>query len=191
MIDTFSCHSLKVLDSSYEEFKRKYILKLDFLEQNEEAFIGNKFHALISYLLKNHNFKKFENALNEKEAEIWESVKNSEIINFAIFSGEKYIEQPFLIKEDLNGKNFYLTGRFDCVVKNNDKYTILDWKTKNLPKNPESDLQTIVYFIAASKLFKTTNIEMIYYSLIDKNSICIQYIDNLDKIKEIVSKIIR
>lgn len=191
MIDTFSCHSLKILDSSYEEFKRKYILKLDFLEQNEDAAVGNKFHALISYLLKNQNFKKLESALNEKEADIWNNFKNSEIINFAIFSNEKYIEQSFLIKENLNNKNFYLTGRFDCVVKNNDKYTILDWKTKNLPKNPEFDLQTIVYFEAASKLFKTTNIEMVYYSLVDKNSACIQYINNLNKIKEIVSKVIQ
>ena len=191
MINTFSCNSLKVLDNSYEEFKRKYILKLDFLEKNEEAIIGNKFHFLISCLLKGQNFEKMEKSLNEEEFKIWNDVKNSEIINFATLCFEKYIEQPFLIKENLNGNNFYLTGRFDAVVKNNDKYTILDWKTKNLPKNPEFDLQTIVYFEAASKLFKTENLEMFYYSLVDKTSVCIQYKNNLDKIKQIVSKIIQ
>ena len=62
---------------------------------------------------------------------------------------------------------------------------------KNLPKNPEDDLQTIVYFEAAKKLFKTENIEMIYYSLTDEVQIKVSYSDNLDRIKNIVSKIIR
>ena len=191
MINTFSAHSLKVLDNSLEEFKNKYILNLDFIEQNEEIILGNKFHRLIYYLLKGYDIEKFENALFEDEIFIWEKIKKSDIINFALQGEEKFIEQPFFIKEDLNGKPFYLTGRFDCVIKNNDKYTILDWKTKNLPKNPEFDLQTLVYFIAASKLFKTENIEMIYYSLVDEKSIVVSYSNNIDKIKKIVSKIIQ
>lgn len=191
MINTFSANSLKILDKSVDEFKEKYILNLYFIEKNEEAVLGNKFHALICCLLKGQNFKKTETALSNSEKEIWDKIKNSDIINFAILSEEKFIEQPFFIKENLNNKPFYLTGRFDAVIKNGEKYTILDWKTKNLPKNPEFDLQTIVYFEAASKLFKTENLEMIYYSLVDEVEIKIPYSNNLRKIKEVVSKVIQ
>ena len=191
MINTFSANSLNVLDKSCEEFNKKYVLGLDFLEKNAEAELGNKFHALICYLLKNQNYEIFEYALSSDEISIWEKIKNSEIISFAKNSDEKYVEQPFYIKENLNKKVFYLTGRFDAVVKNGGKYTILDWKTKNLPKNPEYDLQTIVYFEAAKKLFKTENIEMVYYSLIDKKEAKIFYSDNSERIKNIISKIIQ
>ena len=57
-------------------------------------------------------------------------------------------EYPFLIKEELNNENYYLTGRFDAIYKKDSEYIIYDWKTLNLPKNPKDDLQSIVYIYA-------------------------------------------
>ena len=74
-------------------------------------------------------------------------------------------EYPFLIKEELNSKSYYLTGRFDAIYQENDKIIIYDWKTLNLPKNPTEDLQSVVYLYCASKIFNTKNISMKYLSI--------------------------
>jgi len=192
MIDTFSANSLKILDKSASLFQMEYVEGIKFIEQNKDAQSGNRLHAIISYCLKGYDTSKFESVLDKNEALIFSKLKKSEILNFAIHSNEKFIEQPFFIKEDLNNKPFYLTGRFDAVIKNGDKYTILDWKTNNIPKNPDSDIQTVVYFEAAKKLFKTENLDMIYYSLEKEECAKIQYSGGyLDRIKGIISKIIQ
>lgn len=189
MRDTFSANSLKILDFDVNEFKR-YDEGLELIKVSEETNEGNRFHGLICYFLKGFETEKFENSLNSFEKEVWERVKSGEVFEFIKNSRKKFVEQPFFIKEDLEGKPFYLTGRFDLVVENDGKYTIFDWKTKNLPKNPEDDIQTRVYLEAAKKLFNTENIEMIYYSLIDGISVKIDFKEgNLNRIKKIVSKI--
>lgn len=188
-MDTFSANSLKILQISKTEFERKFIDKIELIEENKDAILGNKFHSLICYYLKNYNIQKFENSLLENEKEIFEKIKTSKIMTMAKNADEKFIEQPFFTKETINNKPFYLTGRFDAVLKINDKYIILDWKTKNLPKDVNEDIQTIVYLHCASKLFKTNNVEMIYYSLTNGEEKTAQFNDNIEKIKEIVSKI--
>ena len=110
---------------------------------------------------------------------------------------KKYIEQPFLIKctTDIMPV-FYLTGRFDAVLIKEDKVQIYDWKTLNLPKNPENDIQTIVYLYCASKLYKsyeTQNISITYISLTKNESIEIKYNNTygyFEKITSLVSKIL-
>ena len=59
---------------------------------------------------------------------------------------------------------YYLTGRFDAIYKD-ENYIIYDWKTLNIPKNAEEDLQTIVYLYCASKIFNTQNIKIRYVSV--------------------------
>jgi ATP-dependent exoDNAse (exonuclease V) beta subunit len=157
-IDTFSAHTLKLLESSPEQFKKRYIDGLHFLENPSlDAKVGKKFHALISYYLKGFEVSKPENALSESELAIWERLKADPILknDFVL------IEHSFLIKEAA----FFLTGRFDAVYKGKDGYTVLDWKTKHLPKNPENDLQSVVYLYCASKIFGTENISIVYYSI--------------------------
>lgn len=189
-IDTFSANSLEILNNSKEEFYNKYILNLELIVQNNDIKLGNKFHNLICYYLKNHEIKKFENALNDKEKILWENIKNSKIAILAKSAGEKFIEQPFFIKEYIENKPFYLTGRFDAIVKIDDKYIILDWKINNIPKNYEDTMQTLVYLHCASRLYKTNNVEMIYYSLMKNEFKKIQNKgDAFKKIKEVIKKI--
>ena len=80
-----------------------------------------------------------------------------------------------LIKEDLNGWNYYLTGRYDAIYKEDSQYIIYDWKTLNLPKNPSEDLQSIVYLYCASKIFKTEKIKMRYLSIEKLNFIDVEF----------------
>ena len=72
---------------------------------------------------------------------------------------------PFLIKDELKAKPYYLTGRYDAVYNDNSSYVIYDWKTLNIPKEVENDLQTIVYLYTASKIFNTDKIKMRYISI--------------------------
>lgn len=192
MKDTFSANSIKILDKSYDEFKLRYVDKLNLLEFSKDTFKGNKLHSIICYYLKGYDISKFKNALSDDELLIFNNLKNSKIVDFIKSSDEKFIEKSFYIKEEFNTKPFYLTGRFDIVVKNSNKYTIIDWKTGSIPKEPYNDIQTIVYFEAAEKLFNTKSIEMIYYSLEKESSTVVHYEGFYsDKIKKIISKAIR
>lgn len=161
-IDTFSSNSLKILDKSLEEFKNKYIYNLSFFKKEERALLGEKFHSLICAYLKNIPISKMIFDLDDKEKIIWNNLQNflkDKKENF------KYTEYPFLIKEELGEKFYYLTGRIDAIYKENDFYTIYDWKTLNLPKNPQDDLQSVVYLYCASKIFDSENIKIKYLSI--------------------------
>ncbi len=161
-IDTFSSNSLKILDKSLEEFKNKYIYNLSFFKKEDRALLGEKFHSLICAYLKNIPISKMIFDLDNNEKIIWNNLQNflkDKKENF------KYTEYPFLIKEELGEKFYYLTGRIDAIYKENDFYTIYDWKTLNLPKNPQDDLQSVVYLYCASKIFDSENIKIKYLSI--------------------------
>ena len=98
-------------------------------------------------------------------------------------------EYSFLIKEELRDNFYYLTGRFDAIYKENDEYIIYDWKTLNLPKNPEEDLQSIVYLYCSNKIFKTKKIKMRYLSIEKLDFIDVAF-GNIGKYKERIDKII-
>ena len=161
-IDTFSSNSLKILDRSLEEFKNKYIYKLSLYKKETRAILGEKFHSLICAYLNDIPIEKMLFNLNNEEKTIWKKLQNylkDKKQNF------RYTEYPFLIKEKLNDKFYYLTGRMDAIYEENNTYTIYDWKTLNLPKNPKDDLQSVVYLYCASKIFNTENIKLKYLSI--------------------------
>ncbi|GBF23419.1 hypothetical protein tpqmel_0823 [Candidatus Gastranaerophilus sp. (ex Termes propinquus)] len=95
-IDTFSVHSLKLLEKDPEEFKRRYVDCTHFTQNPVAARAGKKFHLLISYHLKGLDTAKFENALSEPERALWCGLKNDPIFK----NDFKLVEHTFLIKED-------------------------------------------------------------------------------------------
>ena len=189
-MNTFSVNSLKLLDKSTEEFINKYILHLDFLSYNQNAKSGERLHAMISYYLKGFDITKLTNSLNKDEKEILEKSLSLDIFK----EKEKFIksEESFLIKCCKDDLIFYLSGRFDAIFKDEEKYTIYDWKLKNIPQNPKDDLQSIVYLYCASKIFNTKNIAIKYISLETQQIAEIDFIDEkayLDKIFNIIEKL--
>lgn len=157
-IDTFSANSLKVLDRSLDEFLDKYVYNLNLFKKDFRSELGQKFHSLICTYINEIDTKRIELELNEKELKIWNNLKS-------VLSDKKKnfikTEYSFLIKEDF----YFLTGRFDAIYKENDEYIIYDWKTLNIPFNPEEELQTIVYLYALSKIYNTNKIKMRYLSI--------------------------
>ena len=185
-IDTFSANSLKVLDRSLEEFKQKYLFNLSLLKKDNRAILGQKFHSLICYFINGFDVSKMVLELNEKEIKIWQNLEN-------ILKDKKqnfiHTEFPFLIKEKLNDKNYYLTGRYDAIYKENENYIIYDWKTLNLPTYPDEDLQSVVYLYCASKIFKTDKIKMRYLSIEKLESIDVKFL-NIEIYKKRIDEIV-
>lgn len=185
-IDTFSAHSLKILDKNIDEFKNKFIYNLSLFKKDPRAILGQKFHALICYYINNFDVSKLACELNEQEQFIWNNLKN-------ILKDKKsnfiYSEYPFLIKDELNGWNYYLTGRYDAIYKENSEYIIYDWKTLNIPKSPKDDLQSVVYLYCANKIFKTEKIKMRYLSIEKLDFVDIEF-ENSEKYKNRIDSII-
>ncbi len=160
MIESYSASSLRLLQKDKEEFKKKYKMSLSFKHTNEFEKTGNVFHKLIFYYLKGFDVSKMVQKLSDDNKEVWENFIQSGILK------EKYesVEQTFWIKEK-SDKDFFINGRYDAILKEDNSYIIYDWKSENIPQNPEDDIQTVVYLYSASKLFKTENIKIRYVAL--------------------------
>ena len=50
-IDTFSAHSLKILDKNLQEFEDKFIYGLSLFKKDNRAILGQNFHNLICAFL--------------------------------------------------------------------------------------------------------------------------------------------
>ncbi len=184
--DTFSANSLKILEKNAEEFKLKYIENLYFTPDNTQTKAGQNLHNFLCFYLKNFDTSKIEAAFAECDRDFIDKIKGFDVIKTLKSSETKHIEQPFLIKcTPENTGRFYLTGRFDAVLTNGGEIKIYDWKTASLPKNPENDLQTVVYLYAASKLYGTENISIEYVSLTKNGSVKINYTPEFDYFKRI------
>ncbi|MBQ8636220.1 PD-(D/E)XK nuclease family protein, partial [bacterium] len=124
--------------------------------------------------------------LSEKEIAIW---KNLETILKEKKDNFINTEYSFLIKDELNSWNYYLTGRYDAIYKENDEYIIYDWKTLNLPKEAQNDLQSIVYLYCANKIFNSEKIKMRYLSIEKLDFIDVSF-DSVQKYKNRIDSII-
>ncbi len=220
-MDTYSANSLKLLNKDPEAFRLKYKEGLFLNPDNSSAKAGQNLHSFLCFYLKGFDISKIENSFSKKDREFLDNIKEFDVVKALKNAAKKDIEQPFLIKcvpnlSDLkknDGKNtFYLTGRFDAVLCYNKRVCgylnggavcgaaddtmdfgveIYDWKTVNLPKNPKEDVQTLVYLYAASRLYGTENVSIIYVSLSKNESTTICFdraCDYLEKIFEIVQK---
>ena len=184
-MNTFSVNSLKLLEKNEQEFINKYILHLDFLNKNEPAKMGERLHGFICYYLRGFNMDKIYNSLEQKEKEILQNVLKLDIFS----QKEKFIktEEGFLVKVKGDKFNFYLTGRFDAIYKDNDGYIIFDWKSKNIPQNPQEELQSVVYLYCASEIFNTQNIKIQYLSLEKQTNTTVELKDKNQYLKRICS----
>jgi len=210
-LDTFSANSLKILDKDPETFKLKYGDGLFLYPDNSNTKAGQDLHSFLCFYLKGFDMGKIEASFSKKDREFIENIKEFDTVKLLkkapfVCDGAKddfikNIEQPFLIKckEDNSAKDdakagcFYLTGRFDAILHSNDEVQIYDWKTVNLPKDPKTDIQTVVYLYSASKLYKTENVSLTYVSLSKNESVKICFNreqDYFKRIFEIVRKVV-
>lgn len=162
-MNNYSPNMLKTFETCQEKFFLKYIQKVSIPQRSELFDKGKKIHALANYYLQGEDVSKMEKVLNQNEKIAWEALKAS-----------KYFELNVINTEySLSGKidKYWIGGRLDALMSGItltpspsplkgegeglinplNEYFILDYKTGNIPQNPQNDLQTIVYLLSADK----------------------------------------
>lgn len=137
----YSANMLKTYKTCPLKYKLKYVERFSLPQKFEVFEKGKKIHALAYYYLKGDDVSRFETALTPDESAVWAHLKENEFFNM----------QTYRAEFDLNVKidRFWVGGRLDAVVTDGaGNYYILDYKTGAVPKNPEEDLQTLVYLAA-------------------------------------------
>lgn len=141
---------------------------------NDEIFeFGKNIHALASYYLRGENIDKMEKMLTPKEAEVWNYLKSCKYFGFKTINTEYNLAVKI-------GKHFF-GGRLDALVRNEDKYYILDYKTGSAPKNAKYDYQTMIYILSVKEFFKTNNVAFVYIDLKHREEVIIQFTPELEE----------
>ena len=138
---------LKTYEKCPEKYYFRYIKNLQMPVNDDMFTMGKNIHALASYYLKGENIDNMEKSLTAEESDLWNYLRNIEYFKYTTVNTEYNLSVKL-------GNNFF-GGRLDALVKNDDRYYILDYKTGSAPKNAEYDFQTIIYLLAVKEFFKT------------------------------------
>lgn len=186
MFELFSPNMLKTYELCPKKFYFKYVKKISMPVDDEIFETGKNIHALASYYLRKENIDKLEKSLNSKEVELWQYLKNIRYFSFETLSTE------YNLNVKIDGNSF--GGRLDALVKDNNKYYILDYKTGSVPKNAKYDFQTMIYLLAVKEHFNAEQVSFVYIDLKNKTEVVIDLNDILikeykEKLSETVEKI--
>lgn len=172
---------LKTYELCPKKFYFKYVKNISMPVDDEIFELGKNIHAIASYYLKKENLFKMEHSLNEREKAIWEYLKEIKYFSYETVNTEYNLSVKL--------GEYFFGGRLDALVKKDDKYYVLDYKTGSAPKNAKYDYQTMIYLLAVSSFFKTTNVTFVYLDLKNKTEVCIELDKNL--IEEYKCKLIK
>lgn len=163
---------LKIFEECPQKYKFMYVDKIS-LPQNKYFFEkGKKIHAIASYYIKGFDVSKLENALNETERKIWNYLKSTEYFKYEFLKSEYQLNMKIT--------EYWIGGRLDALVKDENNYYILDYKTGEIPKNPEFDYQTMIYLLCADKKIKNyDSLSFVYLDLKNNSEYKIQFADKL------------
>ena len=167
----FSPNMLKTFELCRKKFYFRYVKNIS-MPVNDEIFeTGKNIHAIASYYLRKENIDRMEKSLTAKETDIWNYLKG---IKYFSYEG---INTEYNLSVKIG--NYFFGGRLDALVKNNDTYYILDYKTGSAPKNAKYDYQTMIYIMAVRAFFKTNNVVFVYLDLKNKDEYAIELDNNL------------
>ena len=146
----------------YKECPQKYAyIYVDNINLPQNKYFyekGKNIHAMANYFLKGYKTEKLEKALTDEEINIWNYLKNIKYFNYEVINSEYQLSSKI--------ENYWIGGRLDALVKNDENYYILDYKTGSIPQNPEYDYQTMIYLLCADKLIKNYNsLNFVYLDL--------------------------
>ena len=169
---TYSPAMLKIFEQCKKKFEYKYVKGISIPVDTSKMQQGKNIHALANYYLKNYNIDKLEKALTPDEETLWNALKNIKQFQY------EYLESEYNLTSKID--KFWISGRLDALVKNNKYYYILDYKTGQIPQNPEYDYQTIIYLLMVNKLIKNySSLNFIYIDLKNQKTTEIKFTDKL------------
>ncbi len=171
MFQLFSPNMLKTYEICPKKFYFRYVKNIS-MPVNDEIFeLGKNIHALASYYLRKENIYKMEQSLTERERLIWEYLKSTTYFSFEAINTEYNLSVKI--------GEYFFGGRLDALVKNNDRYYILDYKTGSAPKNAKYDFQTMIYLLAVKTFFATNDVTFVYLDLKNKDEVKIELTPDL------------
>lgn len=162
----FSPNMLKTYQSCPQKYWFKYVQKISVPQKSSYFEKGKKIHALAHYYLRGDNISKLETVLNLEEKKIWENLKENEYFQ------KSYVNSEYNLSCKI--EEYWIGGRLDALVKDEENYYILDYKTGQIPKNPEFDFQTAIYLLCASEKFGK-NIKFVYIDLKNNENCVIDF----------------
>lgn len=189
-MNNYSPNMLKTFDECQQKFFFKYVEKLSLPQRASIFEKGKKIHALANYYLKGFDVSKMEKTLNENEKAAWESLKSNKYFNITPVNTE------YNLSCKINDN--WVGGRLDALMKQEKDFSILDYKTGNIPQNAQEDFQTIVYLLGADKLLNKKggyeSLKFVYLGLKNDENKEIEFSQELkkhyeEKITETCSKI--
>ncbi len=156
-------------------YKLKYIDKISMPQLSSWFEKGKKIHALANFYLKGQDITKLEQNLTYEEKEIFEKLKNN------VYFQKEYVNSEYNLSAKLG--DYWLGGRFDALMKDENDYYILDYKTGSAPKNPEYDFQTMFYLtilnIFLGDKIVPENLNFVYIDLKNNQNIVINFNSSL------------
>lgn len=181
----YSPNMLKTFEECKKKYEYRYIQRLNIPQSPKIFEKGKKIHALAHYYLRGDNIDKFIDTLTEEEKFIWYKLLNNEYFQ------KNYVNSEYNLTARL--QNFWIGGRLDAFMKSDNNYYILDYKTGNVPKNPEEDFQTIIYLLCADKILSTGwgnkfNLSFVYIDLKNNQNYLINF--SQDRKVEYESKLV-
>ncbi|MBR1425092.1 PD-(D/E)XK nuclease family protein [bacterium] len=181
MQNNFSPNMLKTYQTCPRKFYFQYIEGLNVPKATTPFEKGKKIHALANYYLQGVNIDKLEQNLNSDEIKTWQRLKQNEY----------YLKDCYKSEFSLTCRvgNYWVNGRLDAVVYENNNYYILDYKTGSIPQNPEFDFQTMIYLLCLDQYLENYNsLSFVYINLKENKNFVIKF--NSDLRAEYVQKII-
>ena len=164
-MQVFSPNMLKTFAECEKKYEFKYIKKITVPQPVSVFEKGKKIHALAHYYLRGDDIEKFLPTLTDEEKNIWQKLLNNEYFQ------KKYINSEYNLTARIG--EYWVGGRLDAFMKDENNYYILDYKTGSIPKDPQTDFQTMVYLMCADKKLKNYNLlKFVYIDLKnDQNTI--------------------
>ena len=173
MYQQLSPNMLKTFQECPRKFDFRYLQDIQ-MPVNDEIFeFGKNIHALASYYLRNENIDKMEKSLTPKEFEVWQYLKSCKYFGYEVVNTEYNLALKI-------GKHFF-GGRLDALVKDGNKYYILDYKTGSAPKNAKYDYQTMIYTLCVKEFFKTDNVTFVYLDLKHREEVVLPFSSDLEE----------
>ena len=173
MFQQFSPNMLKTYELCPKKFYLKYIKGIN-MPVNDDVFeFGKNIHAMASYYLRGENLEHMENSLTEREKSVWEYLRAIEYFSYEVINTEYNLA--------VKVGDYFFGGRLDALVKKNDRFYILDYKTGSAPKNAKYDFQTIIYLLAVKEFFKTDKVSFVYIDLKNREEVQIEYTPALEE----------
>lgn len=145
-MNSFSPNMLKTYQMCPKKYFYKFVEKINVPTSFLKFEQGKKIHALANYYLQGINISRIETALSETETHLWQSLLHNPFFQKNCYKSE----YPLSCRVG----DYWVGGRLDAVVKDDEKYYILDYKTGAVPKNPEYDCQTMIYLLCLDVLLK-------------------------------------